>query len=288
METILTNQDTRVVISPANPFVIIGERINPTRRKKLAAAMAAGDFSIVQLDAENQIAAGAQVLDVNAGIPGSDEPTLMRAAVEAVLAVTSQPLCFDSANPAALQAALEIYPGKALINSTTAEPDMMARVFPLAQKYGAAVIGVITDENGIPASAQDRLGVARKLISVAGEYGLSPADIIIDPLALTVGADYQAGRVTLDAVRLIQTELGVNISLGASNVSFGLPDRKIINVAYLALAIANGLTAAITDPTVPEIQNTLLACDLLLGRDEYAMRWIKAYRNRSVDAGCSK
>jgi len=161
----------------------------------------------------------------------------------------------------------------------------MARVFPLAQKYGAAVIGVITDENGIPASAQDRLGVARKLIAVAGEYGLSPADIIIDPLALTVGADYQAGRVTLDAVRLIQTELGVNISLGASNVSFGLPDRKIINVAYLALAIANGLTAAITDPTVPEIQNTLLACDLLLGRDEYAMRWIKAYRNRSVDAG---
>lgn len=285
METILTNQDTHVVISPANPFVIIGERINPTRRKKLAAAMAAGDFSIVQLDAQNQTAAGAQVLDVNAGIPGSDEPALMRAAVEAVLAVTSQPLCFDSANPAALQAALEIYTGKALINSTTAEPDMMARVFPLAKKYGAAVIGVITDENGIPASAQDRLAVARKLIAVAGEYGLSPADIIIDPLALTVGADYQAGRVTLDAVHLIQTELGVNISLGASNVSFGLPDRKIINVAYLALAIANGLTAAITDPTVPEIQNTLLACDLLLGRDEYAMRWIKAYRNRSVDAG---
>jgi 5-methyltetrahydrofolate--homocysteine methyltransferase len=281
METKLTYQNNEVVIGPAHPFVVIGERINPTRRKKLASSMAQGDFSIVQEDAMRQVEAGAQVLDVNAGIPGADEPVLLRGAVEAVLQVVDVPLCIDTANPDALEAALSIYPGKALINSTTAEQEMMARVLPLAKKYGAAVIGVITDDNGIPATAQARLEVARKLIHQAGEYGIPPEDIIIDCLALTVGADHQAGRVTLDAIQMIQAELDVNINLGASNVSFGLPDRKIINTAYLALAIGRGMTTAITDPTVPEIQTTLLACDLLLGHDEYAMRWIKAYRKRN-------
>jgi 5-methyltetrahydrofolate--homocysteine methyltransferase len=281
METKLTYQNNEVVIGQAHPFVIIGERINPTRRKKLASSMAQGDFSIVQEDAMRQVEAGAQVLDVNAGIPGADEPVLLRGAVEAVLQVVDVPLCIDTANPDALEAALSIYPGKALINSTTAEQEMMARVLPLAKKYGAAVIGVITDDNGIPATAQARLEVARKLIHQAGEYGIPPEDIIIDCLALTVGADHQAGRVTLDAIQMIQAELDVNINLGASNVSFGLPDRKIINTAYLALAIGRGMTTAITDPTVPEIQTTLLACDLLLGHDEYAMRWIKAYRKRN-------
>jgi len=160
----------------------------------------------------------------------------------------------------------------------------MGRVFPLAKKYGAAVIGVITDENGIPATPADRLAVAQKLIDKAGVYGIPPEDIVIDCLALTVGADSQAGRVTLDSMMLVREKLGVNLSLGASNVSFGLPDRKIINVAYLALANACGLTTAITDPTVPEIQTTLLACDLLLGRGEYAMRWIKAFRKREKAA----
>jgi 5-methyltetrahydrofolate--homocysteine methyltransferase len=191
------------------------------------------------------------------------------------------PLCFDSANPDALQAALEVYPGKALINSTTAEEAMMARVLPLAKQYGAAVIGVITDENGIPATAKARLEVARKLVNRAADFGIPAEDVVIDCLALTVGADHNAGKVTLDSITLVRQELGVNMSLGASNVSFGLPDRKVINVAYLALAIARGLTAAITDPTVPEIQTMLLACDLLMGRDEYAMRWIKAFRKRS-------
>jgi len=280
METVLTYKDKRVVISPEQPFVIIGERINPTRRKKLAETMAQGDFSVALEDARKQVEAGAQVLDVNAGIPGGDEPALLKGAVQAVMEAVQVPLCIDTANPDALEAALAIYPGKALINSTTAEEKMMERIFPLARQYGAAVIGVITDEKGIPATPQARLEVAEKLVKRAGDYGIQPDDIVIDCLALTVGADSNAGRVTLDAMQLVRQELGVNLSLGASNVSFGLPDRKILNVAYLALGVARGLTAAITDPTVPEIQTILLACDLLMGRDEYAMRWIQAFRKR--------
>jgi 5-methyltetrahydrofolate--homocysteine methyltransferase len=281
METILTNRDKTTIISREHPFVIIGERINPTRRKKLAESMSQGDFSVAQEDAVRQMEAGAHILDVNAGIPGGDEPALLRGAAQAVMEVASLPLCFDTANPDALEAALSIYPGKALINSTTAEEQMMERVFPLAKKYNAAVIGVITDESGIPGTPQARLEVARKLIARAADYGIPAQDIVIDCLALTVGADHGAGRTTLDSMQLVSQELGVNLSLGASNVSFGLPDRKIINVAYLALGVARGLTAAITDPTLPEIQTTLLACDLLMGRDEYSMRWIQAYRKRS-------
>ena len=281
METKLAFKDHTVIISPENPFTIIGERINPTRRKKLAETMAQGDFSVVQEDARKQVEAGAHVLDVNAGIPGADEPALLRGAAQAVMEVVSVPLCFDTANPEALKAALEVYPGKALINSTTAEEHMMARVFPLAKQYTAAVIGVITDESGVPATPEARLQVARKLVNRAADFGIPAEDIVIDCLALTVGADPKAGQITLDSMVLVRKELGVNLNLGASNVSFGLPDRKIINVAYLALAIARGLTIAITDPTVPEIQTTLLACDLLMGHDEYAMRWIKAFRKRS-------
>ena len=281
METKLTYKDNQILIGTEHPFVIIGERINPTRRKKLAAGMMESDFSIVQEDAINQVAAGAQVLDVNAGVPGADEPHLLQNTVKAVMEVVDVPLCIDTANPDALAAALSIYPGRALINSTTAEKHMMERVLPLAKEHGAAVIGVITDEDGIPPTPEARLGVASKLLEEATKHGLSPHDIIIDPLALTVGADHTASRVTLESLQLIRDELGVNLSLGASNVSFGLPDRKIINTTYLALAIARGMTTAITDPTVPEIQTTLLACDLLMGHDEYAMRWIKAYRVRS-------
>jgi len=288
METTLTFKDKKTTISPSHRFVIIGERINPTRRRKLAESMANGDFSLVQDEARRQAEAGAQVLDVNAGIPGVDEPSLLRGAVEAVMEAVSLPLCLDTANPEALRAALEIYPGKALINSTTAEVSMMERVFPLAKKFGAAVIGVITDETGIPATPEDRLVVARKLVQCAGDYGIPPEDIIIDCLALTVGADHLAGRITLDSMQLVQQELGVNLSLGASNVSFGLPDRKLINMAYLALAIGRGLTIAITDPTVSEIQTTLLACDLLMGRDEYSMRWIQSFRKRSQLAGSTR
>jgi 5-methyltetrahydrofolate--homocysteine methyltransferase len=270
-----------VIISPDHPFRIIGERINPTRRKKMATTMAAGDFSIVQEDAVNQVKAGAHILDVNAGIPGGDEPVLLKGAVQAVMEVVDVPLCLDSANPDALTAALEIYPGKALINSTTAENSMMEKIFPLASEYKSAVIGVITDDSGIPATPKERLATARKLITRAADYGIPKEDIVIDCLALTVGADHNAGNVTLDSIELIHNELGVNINLGASNVSFGLPDRRIINIAFLALAISRGMTTAITDPTVPEIQTILLACDLLMGHDDYGMNWIKAYRKRS-------
>jgi 5-methyltetrahydrofolate--homocysteine methyltransferase len=280
METKLTLNDVSVTISPDHPFVVIGERINPTRRKKLAETMKAGDFSVVQKDARSQVDAGAQVLDINAGIPGADESVLLGGAAQAVLETVQTPLCFDSANPDALAAALAKYPGKALINSTTAEEKMMEKVLPIAKQYGAAVIGVITDENGIPATPMDRLHVAEKLIKRGGDFGVPAEDIIIDPLALTVSADHQQARITLDAIELIGKELGVNMNLGASNVSFGLPDRKIVNVAFLALAISRGLTVAITDPTIPEIQTSLLACDLLMGRDEYSGRWIKAFRAR--------
>lgn len=281
METKLIVKDQEVLIGANHPFVIIGERINPTRRKKLAAGMAGGDFSIVREDARRQVEAGAQVLDVNAGIPGADETDLLRAAVEAVIDEVTVPLCIDTANPEALEAALKVYPGKALVNSTTAEERMMAKVLPLVKEYGAAVIGVITDDSGIPATPEARLNAAETLLDEAGKYGITPDNVIIDPLALTVGADHTAARVTLDSIALIGEKLGVNMSLGASNVSFGLPDRKIINTTYLSLAIARGMTAAITDPTVPEIRTTLLACNLLMGSDEYAMRWIKAYRARA-------
>lgn len=284
METNLSFKEHSVTISPNHPFVIIGERINPTRRKKLAESMAKGDFSIVQQDAIRQVEAGAQVLDVNAGIPGADEPTVLRQTLQAVMEVVSVPLCIDTANPDALEAALEIYPGKALINSTTAETEMMARVLPLAKKYNAAVIGVISDDNGIPATPEARLAATRSLVETANRYGVPAEDILIDCLALTVSADHHAGKVTLDSIAMVQAELGLNLSLGASNVSFGLPDRKYINSAYLALAISRGLTAAITNPLETDIRVTLLACDLLMGRDQFSMQWIKSFRQRSKEA----
>jgi 5-methyltetrahydrofolate--homocysteine methyltransferase len=278
METHLSSKTREVIISPDHPFVIIGERINPTRRKSLMESLAVGDFSIALEDARKQIVAGAQVLDVNAGVPGADEPKLLEGLTRALVRAVDAPLCFDSANPAALQAALVAYEGKALINSTTGEEKMLNAVLPLAAKYHAAVIGVVTDDSGVPATPEARLAVARKIVQRAADYGMPREDVVIDCLALTVSADSQAGRVTLDTMRLVQAELGVSLSLGASNVSFGLPDRVAINAAYLALGIARGMAAAITDPTVPELATTIRACDLLMGRDEYAMRWIKAYR----------
>ncbi len=278
MRTELAFKSRRVSISRDDPFVVIGERINPTRRKRLLETMGAGDYSVAVQDAIAQVAAGAQVLDVNVGVPGGDEPALLAGLTRAIMDAVDVPLCFDSANPAALEAALAIYSGKALINSTTGEDKMLETVLPLAKKHGAAVIGVITDDTGVPATPEARLAVARRIVQRAADHGVPAEDVIIDCLALTVGADSNAGRVTLDTMQLVQEELGTNLSLGASNVSFGLPDRKTINATYLALAVARGLTAAITDPTVPELRTTLLACDLLMGHDEYSMRWIKAYR----------
>jgi 5-methyltetrahydrofolate--homocysteine methyltransferase len=285
METILTSQSKKVVISPDNPFVIIGERINPTGRKKLGAEMAAGDFSRVRSDALAQVEAGAGVLDVNAGVPGSDEPALMKQAVETVMAVVDVPLCFDSANPAALEAALSIYQGKALINSVTGEDAALERVLPVVKKYNAAVIGMANDERGISPDPLVRLEVARKIVARAADYGIPTADVVIDPLVLTVGADHNAGRVTLETIRLIKVELGVNLSAGASNVSFGLPDRPAINAAFIAMCIGIGLTAAIINPLEPAVRTSILAADLLAGRDAYGAKWIKDFRKRSASQG---
>ncbi len=280
METVLSSKTKTVVISPDKPFVIIGERINPTGRKKLAEEMSTGDFSRVRSDALAQMEAGAHVLDVNSGVPGVDEPAIMRQAVQIVIESVDAPLCFDSPNPAALEAALSIYSGKALINSTTGEDASLARVLPLAKKYGAAVIGLCNDERGISQDPQARLAVARKILARAADYGIPAADIIFDPLVLTVGADSNAGKVTLETIRLLRQELGANISAGASNVSFGLPDRPALNAAFMAMGMMMGLTASITNPLEPAVRTAILAADLFLGHDAYGGKWIKNFRKR--------
>ena len=285
METTLSSKTKTVVIGPDRPFVIIGERINPTGRKKLAEEMAAGDFSRLRADAVAQEGAGAQVLDVNAGVPGADEAALMAQAVAAVLEAVDAPLCFDSASPAALEAALSLYQGKALINSTTGEDARLARVLPLARKYGAAVICLCSDERGPSPDPLVRLEVARKIAGRAADYGIPPADLLMDPLVMTVGVDSVAAKVTLETMGLLRRELGVNLVAGASNVSFGLPDRPALNATFLSMAMAMGLGAAIANPLEPSVRIAVLAGDLLLGHDEYAMRWIRDFRKRSAAKG---
>ena len=280
METILSSKTQTVVIGPNRPFVIIGERINPTGRKKMAEELAAGDFSRVRSDALAQVEAGAHMLDVNSGVPGADEPAIMRQAVQIVMETVDVPLCFDSPNAAALEAALAIYSGKALINSTTGEDAALERVLPLAQKYNAAIIGLCNDERGISQDPLVRLEVARKIIARAADYGIPASDILLDPLVLTVGADSNAGKVTLETIRLLGQELGVNISAGASNVSFGLPDRPALNATFMAMAMTMGMDVAITNPLEPVVHTAILAADLLLGRDASGGRWIKDFRKR--------
>jgi 5-methyltetrahydrofolate--homocysteine methyltransferase len=280
METTLSSRTKTVVISPEKPFVIIGERINPTGRKKLAEEMAAGDFSRVRADALAQVEAGAHVLDVNSGVPGADDSTIMRQAVQIVMETVEVPLCFDSPDPAALEAALSIYSGKALINSTTGEEAALARVLPLAKKYGAAVIGLCNDETGISQDPQVRLAVARKILARAADYGIPAADVVFDPLVLTVGADSNAGKVTLETIRLLRQELGANVSAGASNVSFGLPDRPSLNATFMAMGMMMGLTASISNPLEPAVHTAILAADLFLGHDAYGGKWIKNFRKR--------
>jgi len=280
MQTVLSSKTKTVVISPDQPFVIIGERINPTGRKKLAEEMAAGNFARVRSDALAQVEAGAHVLDVNAGVPGADELLIMRQAVQVVMDTVDVPLCFDSANPAALEAALSVYSGKALINSTTGEDAALARVLPLAKKYGAAVIALCSDERGPSQDPQVRLAIARKIIARAADYGIPAADLVMDPLVMTVGADSNAGKVTLETIRLLRQELGVNISAGASNVSFGMPDRAALNATFMGMAMAMGMDAAITNPLEQIVHTAILAGDLFLGHDDYGGRWIKDFRKR--------
>jgi 5-methyltetrahydrofolate--homocysteine methyltransferase len=278
METRVSSHGREVVISGDRPFVIIGERINPTGRKVLAAEMKEGVMDRVRSDAQAQATAGAQMLDVNAGIPAIDEPALLVAAIQAVMQVTDVPICIDSSIIEALEAGLSAYEGKALVNSVTAEEERMERILPLVKKHGAAVIGMANDETGISMVPEERLALARRIVERAADYGIPQEDVIIDPIAMTVAADPTCGVITLETMRLIRDQLGNNMTCGASNVSFGLPDRATVNAAFLPLAMHAGLTCAITNPLEPQVRRAILAGDLLLGHDEYAMRWISSYR----------
>jgi 5-methyltetrahydrofolate--homocysteine methyltransferase len=278
METVLRSRSHEVVISGERPFVMIGERINPTGRKVLAAEMRAGVMDRVKADAIAQVEAGAQMLDVNAGVPMVDEPALLVATIKAVSEVTDVPICIDSSVIEALEAALAAYEGKALVNSVTAEDERMDRILPVVKKYGAAVIGMSNDETGITMVPQERVEIARGIIERAKYYGIPAEDVIIDPIAMTVAADPQAGLVTLETMRLIKEQLGNNMTCGASNVSFGLPDRSVLNAAFFPVAMHAGLTCAITNPLIADVRKAVLASDLLLGHDEYAMRWISVFR----------
>jgi 5-methyltetrahydrofolate--homocysteine methyltransferase len=284
LTTVVSSKAREVLISRDRPCVVIGERINPTGRKKLAAALQEGDFDIVRRDAVAQVEAGAKILDVNVGVPGADEPALLVQAINAVREVTDVPLCIDTADTEALEAALNIYDGKALINSVNGEEARLKSVLPLVKEYGAAVIGLCMDDDGIPPTAEGRFAVAGKIIERAGKLDIAPEDIVIDPLALTLGADHRAGRIALDAIEMIVAEFGVNITMGASNISFGMPDRKAIDATFIAMAIHAGLTCPITNPLHEEVAVAILAADLCMGRDEWGTRWIKAYRQRQKAA----
>jgi 5-methyltetrahydrofolate--homocysteine methyltransferase len=258
------------------PFIIIGEKINPTGNKKLGATLSEGNLDFVRQLAERQVAWGADVLDVNIGVPGLDEVAVVKKVVALVASVVSVPLCLDSGNPDVLAAGLAAAPGKPLVNSVSGEEKRLMSVLPLVKERGAAVIGLTMDDNGIPKTAEERVAVAEKIIERAARMGIPVEDIIIDPLVLTVGSDSQAALVTLQTIELVRKEFGVNINLGASNVSFGLPDRLSVNQAFLALAIQLGATCSITDPM--KLGATIKATDLLLGRDENSLRYIRYFR----------
>jgi len=280
METRISSQSQEVIIGPDRPVVIIGERINPTGRRKLAQALESGDLGLVQEDARRQVAAGAQVLDVNVGISGADESSLMVEALSAVREVTEVPLCIDSAAPPVLAAGLEVYQGKALVNSVNGEEAKLKEVLPVVAQYGAAVVALTMDDRGIPTDVETRLSIADKIIEEADRQGIPAHDVIIDPLAMSVAADDQAGLTALQALSAIRERLGVNQTIGASNISFGLPERRAVNATFLAMAVMKGLTCPITDPTIWEIRRTLLLADLFMGRDEFAMNYISAYREQ--------
>ena len=285
LTTIIASKTTRVEINRDKPTVIIGERINPTGRKKVLAALEAGDFDIVRSDAVSQVRAGARVLDINAGVPLADEPALLQQVMRAVMEVTDVPLCIDTANPSALEAALSIYEGRALVNSVNGEEKSLQAVLPLVKEHDAAVIGLCMDDDGIPTTPEARLQAAAKIVERAAALGIATDDVIIDPLAMTMGADPTAGYTTLKTMELVVREFGVNITMGASNVSFGLPDRKFVNAAFIAMAIHAGLTCPITNPLVPEVAIAVLGADLSMGRDEYGINWIKAFRQRKKESG---
>jgi len=279
LHTILSSATKTVRIGDDQPFAIIGERINPTGRKLFQLQLRNGDLSRVEIDVKEQVVGGAMLLDVNMGAPLADEAELMRQAVPLIQGLTDLPLVIDSSIIEVLDAGLAAYQGKALVNSVTAEDERLAAILPLVKKYGAAVIGLPNDEEEIPEEPRRRVELARKIIEVAaGQYGIGVEDIVIDPLAMPVGADTGHGIRTLETIALLADEFGVNMTLGASNVSFGMPDRHSIAATFLPIAISHGLTSAIMDARAPQIVRAVKAADLVLNRDEWGASWIAAHR----------
>lgn len=276
MFTTLSGTGKTVTIGPDLPTVVIGERINPTGKKSLAAALASGNLVLVREMAKAQVAAGADVLDVNVGIAGCDEVDLLRRAVLAVSEVADVPLSIDTANPKALEAALKVAPGRPLVNSVNGEEKSLGRVLPLVKEYKTAVIGLTLDERGVPRDVVTRLEIATKIVGRAEALGIPRQDILIDCLVLPVGTEQLSARIVLEAIEFVRERLGVNVNLGASNVSFGLPDRQVLTQSFVSIAIASGMNCVIADPAC--LCATVRAADLLMGRDEYAARFISYYR----------
>ena len=276
IETRITSATKEVVISYERPVVLIGERINPTGRKKLTAALEAGDLSIVRRDALRQVKTGADVLDVNVGTSGVDEVELLPEAVKAVAEVVDVPLCIDSDNPKALEAALKVYKGKPIINSVTGQESVLSEILPLVKEYGAAVIALTMDDEGTPNNVDRRTAIAHKIIERAEAIGIPREDVIVDCLVMSVATDTYAAVTTFNTIRRVREELGVNQSLGASNISFGLPEREVLNNSFLTLAINAGVNCPVVN--VAKVRSAILATEVLMGRDRYALRYIRAYR----------
>jgi len=283
MDTVLQSRSRTVVIGSDKPFCIIGERINPTGRKTFQAQLQAGDLSQIETDVAEQVAGGADMLDVNVGDPLADEVELMRQAIPLVQGLTDLPLVIDSSVIEALEAGLGAYEGKALVNSVTAEDDRLEAILPLVARHGAAVIALPNDDE-IPMDPERRLDLARKIVSVAGDHGIPPEDIVIDPLAMPVGAEPRAVTLFIETVRLIRDDLGVNMTCGASNTSFGLPGRHVLGAGFLGIAASHGLTSAIMDARAPVCVEAVRAADFLLGHDEWGARWIAAHRAKLAAA----
>lgn len=284
-ETVISSATKEVVIGFDRPFVMIGERINPTGRKLLAEEMKNDDFSRVEADAIAQVEAGAQMLDVNAGIPLVDEPALLAKAIQLVQSVTDVPLSIDSSIIEALEAGIAVYEGKPLINSVTGETEVMERVLPLVAKHGAAVVAISNDETGISEDPDVRFEVAKKIVSAAADYGIPKEDVVVDPLVMPIGAMGTAGQQVFALVRRLREELGVNTTCGASNVSFGLPNRHAITGTYLSMAIGAGMTSAIMSPMHAEVKTAIMAADVLAGHDKDCAAWIREYRDPNAGGG---
>ena len=283
VDTVVSSANREVVIGFDRPFCVIGERINPTGRKLLAAEMAAGDYSRVESDTRAQVDAGANMLDVNAGIPLADEPRILAETIQLVQSITDAPLSIDSSIVEALERGLSVYKGKALVNSVTGEEERLEVVLPLIKKYGAAVVAISNDETGISEDPDVRYEVAKKIVERAADYGIPRADVVVDPLVMPVGALNQAGAAAMRLVRRLRDELGVNTTCGASNISFGLPNRHALNAAFLSMAVGAGMTSAIMNPLHTEEMQGIMGADVMMGHDPECRRWIRKFREPAAE-----